>query len=55
MNVFVPFVCRCAGQDVTRTKGNEFEDYFLKRELLMGIFEKVREGVACQWGRGEGR
>ena len=26
-------------QDVTRTKGNEFEDYCLKRELLMGIFE----------------
>ncbi len=26
-------------QDVTRTKGNEFEDYFLKRELLMGIYE----------------
>lgn len=26
-------------QDVTATKGNEFEDYFLKRELLMGIFE----------------
>ena len=26
-------------EDVTRTKGNEFEDYFLKRELLMGIFE----------------
>jgi ATP-dependent RNA helicase DDX6/DHH1 len=26
--------------DVTATKGNEFEDYFLKRELLMGIFEK---------------
>jgi ATP-dependent RNA helicase DDX6/DHH1 len=25
---------------VTATKGNEFEDYFLKRELLMGIFEK---------------
>lgn len=25
--------------DVTATKGNEFEDYFLKRELLMGIFE----------------
>lgn len=22
------------------TKGNEFEDYFLKRELLMGIYEK---------------
>ena len=27
-------------QDVTLTKGNEFEDYFLKRELLMGIYEK---------------
>ncbi|KAG1362607.1 putative DEAD-box ATP-dependent RNA helicase 8 [Cocos nucifera] len=26
--------------DVTATKGNEFEDYFLKRELLMGIYEK---------------
>lgn len=26
-------------KDVTATKGNEFEDYFLKRELLMGIFE----------------
>eukprot|EP01047_Picozoa_sp_COSAG01_P096105 COSAG01_NODE_26670_length_706_cov_2.181219_1_plen_178_part_10 len=25
--------------DVTATKGNDFEDYFLKRELLMGIFE----------------
>ncbi|KAJ3274988.1 DExD/H-box ATP-dependent RNA helicase dhh1 [Terramyces sp. JEL0728] len=25
--------------DVTATKGNEFEDYFLKRDLLMGIFE----------------
>jgi len=24
---------------VTSTKGNEFEDYCLKRELLMGIFE----------------
>jgi ATP-dependent RNA helicase DDX6/DHH1 len=24
---------------VTETKGNDFEDYFLKRELLMGIFE----------------
>jgi len=29
-------------QDVTATKGHEFEDYFLKRELLMGIYEKVR-------------
>ena len=26
--------------DVTDTKGNEFEDFCLKRELLMGIFEK---------------
>ncbi|KAJ3221803.1 DExD/H-box ATP-dependent RNA helicase dhh1 [Clydaea vesicula] len=25
--------------DVTNTKGNNFEDYFLKRPLLMGIFE----------------
>ncbi len=31
-----------AVQDVTRTKGNDFEDYFLKRELLIGIYEKVR-------------
>ena len=30
-------------QDVTRRKGNEFEDYCLKRELLMGIFEKGYE------------
>lgn len=27
-------------QDVTATKGNEFEDYLLKRELLAGIYEK---------------
>mmetsp|Transcript_22486 Transcript_22486/g.69644 ORF Transcript_22486/g.69644 Transcript_22486/m.69644 type:complete len:422 (-) Transcript_22486:2295-3560(-) len=27
-------------EDVTATKGQEFSDYFLKRELLMGIFEK---------------
>ncbi|KAG5098292.1 hypothetical protein JHK82_048146 [Glycine max] len=26
--------------DVMKTKGNEFEDYFLKRELLMGIYAK---------------
>ena len=26
-------------EDVTATKGNDFEDFFLKRELLMGIFE----------------
>lgn len=27
-------------QDVIVIKGNEFEDYFLKRELFMGIYEK---------------
>eukprot|EP00761_Pharyngomonas_kirbyi_P012887 gb/GECH01012914.1/.p1 GENE.gb/GECH01012914.1/~~gb/GECH01012914.1/.p1 ORF type:complete len:411 (+),score=79.84 gb/GECH01012914.1/:1-1233(+) len=27
-------------EDVTHTKGHDFEDYYLKRELLMGIFEK---------------
>jgi len=26
--------------DVTDTKGNEFEDFCLKRDLLMGVFEK---------------
>ncbi|EPX72399.1 ATP-dependent RNA helicase Ste13 [Schizosaccharomyces octosporus yFS286] len=26
-------------EDVTKTRGTEFEDYYLKRELLMGIFE----------------
>lgn len=26
--------------DVTDTKGRDFQDFFLKRELLMGIFEK---------------
>lgn len=30
-------------KDVTCTKGNDFEDYFLKKELLMGIFEKGYE------------
>jgi len=30
-------------EDVTQTKGREFEDFFLKRELLMGIFEKGYE------------
>ena len=28
---------------MTSTKGNDFEDYCLKRELLMGIFEKGYE------------
>ena len=27
-------------EDVTDTKGRDFEDFYLKRELLMGIFEK---------------
>ena len=26
-------------QDVLKTKGNEWEDFYLKRELLMGLFE----------------
>jgi len=30
---------RVKTEDVTATKGNDFEDYFLKRDLLMGIFE----------------
>lgn len=32
--------CASLSQDVTNTKGNDWEDYFLKRELMMGIFEK---------------
>jgi len=31
---------RIKTEDVTNTKGNDFEDYFLKRELLRGIYEK---------------
>jgi len=31
---------RMKTSDVTETKGNEFEDFCLKRELLMGVFEK---------------
>ena len=31
---------RIKTDDVTATKGNDFEDFFLKRDLLMGIFEK---------------
>jgi ATP-dependent RNA helicase DDX6/DHH1 len=34
---------RVRTSDVTATKGNEWEDYFLKRELLMGLFEKGYE------------
>ena len=33
-------ISTCGEQDVTKTKGNDFEDYLLKRELLMGIYEK---------------
>ncbi|KAK4354046.1 hypothetical protein RND71_026240 [Anisodus tanguticus] len=35
-----PLDSRYRTEDVTATKGNDFEDYFLKRELLMGIYEK---------------
>ncbi|EIE22383.1 cytoplasmic DExD/H-box RNA helicase [Coccomyxa subellipsoidea C-169] len=35
-----PKDARIRTEDVTNTKGNEFEDYVLKRELLMGIYEK---------------
>eukprot|EP00301_Raphidiophrys_heterophryoidea_P022182 c6401_g1_i1.p1 GENE.c6401_g1_i1~~c6401_g1_i1.p1 ORF type:complete len:423 (-),score=75.40 c6401_g1_i1:380-1648(-) len=31
---------RIKTEDVTATKGNTFENYYLKRELLMGIYEK---------------
>jgi len=31
---------RVKTEDVTLTKGNTFEDFYLKRELLMGIYEK---------------
>ncbi|KNC80735.1 DEAD-box ATP-dependent RNA helicase 8, partial [Sphaeroforma arctica JP610] len=34
---------RTRTEDVTDTKGNQFEDYYLKRELLMGLFEKGYE------------
>eukprot|EP00112_Aurelia_sp_Birch-Aquarium-sp1_P015335 Seg339.8 transcript_id=Seg339.8/GoldUCD/mRNA.D3Y31 product="putative ATP-dependent RNA helicase DDX6" protein_id=Seg339.8/GoldUCD/D3Y31 len=34
---------RMRTEDVTSTKGHDFEDYCLKRELLMGIFEKGYE------------
>ena len=34
---------RVQTEDVTLTKGNSFDDYFLKRPLLMGIYEKGYE------------
>eukprot|EP01006_Ploeotia_vitrea_P020628 TRINITY_DN52924_c0_g2_i1.p1 TRINITY_DN52924_c0_g2~~TRINITY_DN52924_c0_g2_i1.p1 ORF type:complete len:415 (+),score=46.43 TRINITY_DN52924_c0_g2_i1:46-1245(+) len=39
----IPKDTRQKTEDVTRTKGNDFEDFYLKRELLMGIFEKGYE------------
>ena len=40
----ITFLFVCCGfsskQDVTATKGHDFESYYLKQELLMGIFEK---------------
>lgn len=38
--LFSHFIFHVNLQDVTATKGHDFEDYYLKRELLMGIFEK---------------
>ncbi|PHJ21935.1 atp-dependent rna [Cystoisospora suis] len=38
--VLPPKDTRVKTEDVTRTKGTDFEEYFLRRELLMGIFEK---------------
>lgn len=41
LSVCKEYVTDCViTQDVTATKGNDFEDYYLKRELLMGIYEK---------------
>lgn len=34
---------RIKTSDVTATRGNQWDDYFLKHELLMGIFEKGYE------------
>jgi ATP-dependent RNA helicase DDX6/DHH1 len=31
---------RVKTQDVLATKGNDFEDYYIRREILMGIYEK---------------
>lgn len=39
LNILSPDT-RTRTEDVTATKGNDFEDYFLKRDLLMGIYEK---------------
>eukprot|EP01126_Amoeba_proteus_P005312 TRINITY_DN11762_c0_g1_i2.p2 TRINITY_DN11762_c0_g1~~TRINITY_DN11762_c0_g1_i2.p2 ORF type:complete len:128 (-),score=16.24 TRINITY_DN11762_c0_g1_i2:1041-1391(-) len=34
---------RTRTEDVTKTKGHKFSNYYLKRELLMGIYEKGYE------------
>ena len=39
ISIFEKLIALCQ-QDVTDTRGNEFEEFCLKRELLMGIFEK---------------
>lgn len=36
----IPKDTRYRTEDVTNTKGNEWEDYYLKRDLLLGIFDK---------------
>ena len=35
-----PTDTRFKTEDVTDTKGRDWDDFFLRRELLMGIFEK---------------
>ncbi len=39
-SIFPVHIFNFLHQDVTATKGHEFDSYYLKRELLMGIFEK---------------
>lgn len=39
----VPKDTRHQTEDVTQTKGNDFNDFYLKRELLLGIHEKGYE------------
>ncbi|XP_016431178.1 probable ATP-dependent RNA helicase ddx6 [Sinocyclocheilus rhinocerous] len=46
---------RMRTSDVTATKGNEFEDYCLKRELLMGIFEMGWEKPSPIQVKGRGK
>ena len=39
----IPKDTRRQTEDVTQTKGNDFNDFYLKRELLLGIHEKEFE------------